>query len=119
MKNQKREQRIRRKRRVRSRVRGTATRPRLSIFRSNRHIFAQLIDDTAAHTIVSVSDKDLPKIKKGKRSRVVLAEKAGALIAKKAMEKKIEMVVFDRGRYRYHGIVKSFAQGARKEGLKF
>lgn len=118
MKNSPREKRIRRERRIRSRVRGTAACPRLSVFRSNRHIAAQFIDDTTRQTIVAASDLEFSKGKKAKGTRTDVARKVGELAAKKALEKKVEKAVFDRGGYRYHGIVKAFAEGARKGGLK-
>lgn len=118
MSNLKLEKRIRRHRRVRGKINGTATRPRLSIFRSNRHIWAQLIDDTAGLTVASASDWELKK-KKAAGKRKVGAESVGELVASRALEKKIDRAVFDRGGYKYHGIVKAVAEGARKGGLHF
>jgi large subunit ribosomal protein L18 len=112
------EKRLQRKRRIRSRVVGLPERPRLSIFRSNKHIFAQVIDDSKAVTIVSVSDSELGKKEPGKTKKT-FAFLAGESIAKKALAKKVKKVVFDRGGYRYHGRVKEFADGARKGGLEF
>lgn len=118
--------RTRRSRRVRARIRGTAARPRLSVFRSNRHITAQLIDDAAQRTIASASDRELApaaKAKKGakakqpsRRERAVLV---GRTIAERARENKIGQAIFDRGRYRYHGLVAALAEGARAGGLTF
>lgn len=105
-----------RHRRVRAKIKGTSVRPRLSVFRSNNHIRTQLIDDIAGKTLVMASDSEI-KSKKGEK-RIVLAEKVGALIAKKVLEKKIGVAVFDRGGYKYHGIVKAVAGGARKGGLQ-
>jgi large subunit ribosomal protein L18 len=108
------EQRDRRHTRVRARVMGTASRPRLSIFRSNTKIVAQLIDDERMLTIVAISsDKE-----KGKTPRE-RAESAAATIAKQALEKGIKTVVFDRGGFLYLGTVKAFAESARAAGLEF
>jgi large subunit ribosomal protein L18 len=105
-----------RKRRVRSKTKGTTLKPRLSVNRSNRFIYAQIIDDTKAKTILGVSEKTLSVSKVNKTQR---AKNLGLLIAKKATEKKVKEVVFDRGSYRYHGRVKALADGAREGGLKF
>jgi large subunit ribosomal protein L18 len=107
--------RLRRRRRVRAKVRGTAERPRLSVFRSNRGIQAQLIDDVAGHTVTAVNWtetelKDLGTMEQAKR--------AGELLAERAKAARVENVVFDRGGYRYHGRVKALADGAREGGLK-
>ena len=107
--------RARRAARTRSHLRGTSTRPRLTVFRSNKHIFAQLIDDTKSETIVSASDS-------GKEAKGTKREKAaavGKLIATKALKKGIKRIVFDRGSYKYHGRVAELAEAARKEGLEF
>lgn len=101
--------------RVRSIVSGTAGRPRLSVFRASRHIYAQLIDDEAGKTLVAASSQEV----KAKDKKVDLATAVGKLLAKKAGEKKIASVVFDRGGYKYHGRVKALADGAREGGLKF
>ncbi|MBI2625310.1 MAG: 50S ribosomal protein L18 [Candidatus Nealsonbacteria bacterium] len=111
------EKRIRRHKRVRAKIFGTAVRPRLCVFRSGKHIYAQLIDDIKGKTLDSASDLELKKTKI--KGRVASSNEVGKLIAKKALEKKIEKAVFDRGGYRYHGRVKSFAEGAREGGLKF
>lgn len=103
-----------RHKRVRAKVIGTKERPRLSVFRSNQHIYVQLIDDNKGQTLASFDDH---KIKKGKR--VEKAKEVGRTIAKKALEKKIKKVIFDRGGYKYHGQVKAVAEGAREGGLKF
>ncbi len=97
-------------------ISGTKERPRLFVFRSNQHIYVQLIDDDKAKILISVSDKDVT-IKKGNKSDI--AKKVGELIAKKAIENKIENVVFDRGGVIFHGRIKSLATGAREGGLKF
>ena len=109
-------QRLRRRRRVRAKVRGTAERPRLSVYRSNRGVNAQLIDDVAGHTLAAVNwtESDI----KGLQS-MEQAKRAGALIAERAKAAGVENVVFDRGGYRYHGRVKALAEGAREGGLRF
>lgn len=111
---------LRRRRHVRKKVNGTAERPRLSVFRSNRHIYAQLIDDTAGVTLVAASTQV-----KALRDQVPhagnkkAAEAVGEALAKKALDVGIKAVCFDRGPYRYHGRVKSLADAARKAGLAF
>jgi large subunit ribosomal protein L18 len=110
-------ERTRRHIRVRTKVSGTAERPRLCVYRSNTNIYAQIIDDVAGNTLVSASTLD--KSVKTKHSNKEAAKEVGALIAKKALEKNIETVVFDRGGYIYHGIVKELAEAAREGGLKF
>ena len=109
-------QRLRRRRRVRAKITGTAERPRLSVFRSNRGVFAQLIDDRAGRTIASVSwiEADLRKLAAGEQ-----AKKVGELIAQRAKEAGISTCVFDRSGYRYHGRVRALAEGAREGGLEF
>jgi large subunit ribosomal protein L18 len=106
---------VRRRGRVRSKVFGIDKKPRFSVFRSLNHIYAQLIDDQKGITLASAKDIDIKK--NGKKSE--MAFRVGELIAKKAKEKNIEQVVFDKGSNRYHGRVKSVADGARKGGLKF
>lgn len=113
----KQEKRYRRHRRVRAKVSGTSERPRLCVFRSAKHIYAQMIDDQRGKTLVSASDKELKNTKNLKK--VERAKEVGKLIAKKAVEKKIESAVFDRGGYKYHGRVKALAEGAREGGLNF
>ena len=98
-------------------ISGTKDRPRLFVFRSNKHIYAQLINDETAKVIASASDKDLT-VKKGLK-KTDAAKKVGELIAKKGIENKIEKVVFDRGGILFHGRVKAVAEGAREGGLKF
>lgn len=115
--NSKREKRYRRHKRVRAKLFGTAKRPRLCVFRSTRHIYAQMVDDQRGKTMLSASDKELKKTKGRKKSEK--AKEVGKLIAKKAAEKKIEKVVFDRSGYKYHGRVKALAEGAREGGLRF
>lgn len=115
------EKRERRKKRTRVKIFGTPERPRLCVFRSAKHIYAQLIDDEKAHTLVSASDLELKKRKKEKKKKTKkeIAFEVGKLIAEKALKKKIEKVVFDRGQYKYHGRIKALAEGAREGGLKF
>jgi large subunit ribosomal protein L18 len=104
-----------RHKRIREKIKGTSFCPRLSIFRSNKHIFIQLIDDEKGKTIISVSDIK----KKIKGNKTEIAKKIGTELAKMAKEKRVERVVFDRGGYKYHGRIKAVAEGARKGGLKF
>ena len=99
--------RKRRHKRVRAKIKGTAKVPRLCVFRSSKYIYAQIIDDEKGKTLVAVSGK------------LASAAEIGKLIAKKTIEKKITKIVFDRGGYKYHGIVKALADGAREAGLKF
>src|ERR671916_603720 len=108
--------RLRRRRRVRAKVRGTSERPRLSVFRSNRGIQAQVIDDVAGHTVAAVNwtEGDLKDLKSMEQ-----AKRAGELLAERAKAAGVENVVFDRGGYRYHGRVKALADGAREGGLTF
>ena len=108
-------QRLKRHKRVRSTISGTAVRPRLNVFRSNKNISAQLIDDVAGVTLVSASSVTM----EGNGGNKEAAKAVGALVAKLALEKGIEIVVFDRGGYIYHGRVKELAEGAREGGLKF
>ncbi len=109
--------RQRRHLRVRTKISGTAECPRLCVYRSNTNLYAQIIDDVAGNTIVSCStlDKDV----KTKHANKEAAKEVGALIAKKAIEKNIKTVVFDRGGYIYHGVVKELAEAAREAGLEF
>ncbi|MGH3003525.1 MAG: 50S ribosomal protein L18 [Gaiellaceae bacterium] len=112
-----REARLRRHRRVRGKVRGTAERPRLAVFRSNRGIFAQLVDDDAGKTVAAVSWVNLPKSFKGDKTEQ--ASEVGKRLADAAKKAGVEGVVFDRGGYLYHGRVKALAEGAREGGLTF
>ena len=115
--------RHRRAARVRANIHGSAATPRLSVFRSNRSFYAQLIDDEAGRTLASVSVKET--VKKGdaakaeKQTKSGLAEMIGGMLAEKAKKLGVTKAVFDRGRYPFHGRVKSFAEGARKGGLTF
>ena len=110
-------ERTRRHLRVRRKISGTAERPRLCIYRSNTNLYVQVIDDVNAKTLVSCStlDKDV----KTKHANKEAAKEVGTLIAKKALEKNIKTVVFDRGGYIYHGIIKELAEAAREGGLEF
>ena len=122
--------RTRRRARIRARIKGTAKCPRLSIFKSNRYLYVQLIDDESGRTILSAdsrdvkikSDKKSGMSKKGKKAEAATSNpyfSAGQLLAEQAKGKKINRVVFDRGGYKYHGQVKALAEGARAGGLKF
>ncbi|MBI2450515.1 MAG: 50S ribosomal protein L18 [Candidatus Nealsonbacteria bacterium] len=103
------EKRQRRHKRIRAKICGTAERPRLCIFRSNQYIYAQLVDDNKGRTLIAAKGK----------ANIDSAKKVGKLIAKTALENKIEKIVFDRGGYKYHGVVKALAEEARGGGLKF
>ena len=108
--------RLRRRRRVRAKIRGSAAKPRLSVYRSNRGLFAQLIDDDAGQTVAAVgwTESELRKL-----GGVEGAKRIGTLLGERADAKGIETCVFDRGGYRYHGRVQAVAEGAREAGLKF
>lgn len=110
-------QRIKRHNRVRGKISGTAERPRLSVFRSENNIYAQLIDDVAGVTLAAASTVE--KGFEGKGGNIEAAKRVGEAIAQRALKKGIEDVVFDRGGYIYHGRVKALAEGAREGGLKF
>ena len=107
--------RIKIKRRVRKNIFGTSERPRLSVFRSNKQIYAQVIDDVAGKTLAAASSLGIQE----KATKTEIAAKVGELIAKKSQEAGIQAVVFDRNGYLYHGRVKELAESARKSGLKF
>jgi large subunit ribosomal protein L18 len=106
--------RLKRRRRVRAKISGTAVRPRISVFRSNRGISAQLVDDIAGHTLAAVSWTEAPLRDKQSMEQ---AGEAGKLLAERAKAAGIETAVFDRGGYQYHGRVKAFAEGVREGGL--
>lgn len=108
------EKRLRLKRKIRMKIAGTDTRPRLSVYRSNKFIYAQLIDDTTGTTLASASD-----VKTAKGTKTVRAEEIGKMVAEAALAKKIKEVVFDRNGFKYTGRVKLLADAARKAGLKF
>ena len=127
----KREKRIRHHKKIRMRIKGTSKAPRLCVFRSSQHIYAQLIDDEKGKTLVAASDQELKKSvgktkkldkdkEKTKRTgKTAAAYEVGRLLAEKAIKKKIQKVLFDRGGFVFHGRVKALAEGAREEGLKF
>ena len=112
--------RVRRHHRVRLRVYGTPDRPRLNVFRSNAHLYAQVIDDTTGRTLVSASTLDESikgKLKSG--ANLAAAVAVGRLVAERALKTNLKAVVFDRGGYRFHGRVKALAEASREKGLKF
>lgn len=109
-------QKIKRKTRIRAKVQGSSKRPRLSVFRSNKYIYAQLINDEEGKTILGISEKE---IESSKNAPLEQAKKLGILLAKKAQERKIKEAILDKGAYLYHGRVKALAEGAREGGLKF
>jgi len=115
--------RFRRHKRVRAKVSGTDKKPRLCVFRSGKHVYAQLINDLNGKTLISASDIEIKKAKisvdNSLKGKIALAFEVGKLIAEKGIKEKIEAVVFDRGGYKYHGRVKALADGARQGGLKF
>jgi large subunit ribosomal protein L18 len=115
--------RVRRHARVRAKIAGTAQRPRLAVYRSNRHIYAQLVDDDAARTLVSASDRELEGQQKGQekgqdKGKTAPAKAVGGLLAERAKSAGIERVVFDRGGRLFHGRVAALAEGAREKGLQ-
>jgi large subunit ribosomal protein L18 len=110
------QRRLRRRRRVRARIRGSAARPRLSVFRSNRGLFAQLVDDDAGHTVAQVAwtEPELRELDREQQSK-----RAGTLVAERAKAAGVEVCVFDRGGYQFHGNVARLATAAREAGLRF
>ena len=106
---------FRRQRRARARINGTSSRPRLSVFRSLQHVYVQAIDDVNKTTLVAASDKEI----KTKAKPTDIAFQVGELFGKKLADKKISSAIFDKGAYKYHGRVKSLADGIRKSGIKF
>jgi large subunit ribosomal protein L18 len=115
----KRERRLRIKNRIRSRIAGTADRPRMSVFRSNKEIYVQFIDDDSGKTIISISSRDKGVEGKKTENKIEIAGHVGKAAAGKAIEKGISSVVFDRNGYLFHGRVKALADAAREGGLKF
>lgn len=118
----KKDQKVARHRRLRKKISGTENTPRLCVFRSNKHIYAQIIDDSKMKTIISASDLNLQKAKAQENTKTLKIEKSyqvGINLAKQAIAKKVKKVVFDRGGHKYHGRIKSLAEGARKGGLVF
>jgi large subunit ribosomal protein L18 len=115
-----RDARTKRKVRIRKKVRGSQERPRMSVFRSSKHIYVQIVDDTTGSVLTSASSLS-PEFREGsgKGSVVESAKQIGAMVAEKALAKDIRQVVFDRNGYLYHGRVKALAEGAREKGLKF
>lgn len=112
--------RVNRHRRIRNKLSGTTERPRLCVYRSSKNIYAQIIDDVNGTTLVSASTKEKELAGKvSEMTKVEAAKEIGATLAKRAIEKNIETVVFDRGGYVYHGRVQSLAEGARENGLQF
>jgi large subunit ribosomal protein L18 len=111
-----RQRRLKRRRRVRARIQGTAERPRLSVYRSNRGVFAQLVDDAKGHTLAAVNWTESELRELGPTEQ---AKRAGELLAERAKGAGVEACVFDRGGYQYHGRVKALAEGAREGGLAF
>ena len=114
-----REGRIRRHRRVRRKVHGTAERPRLAVFRSNKHISVQVIDDDAGVTLAAASSVEAGQREQGSGATVVAAQRVGALVGQRAREAGITTVVFDRGGFAYHGRIAAIADAAREAGLEF
>ncbi len=114
---EKRNKRFKRKIHIRKRISGTPEKPRMSVFKSNKHMYVQVIDDTVGKTIVSASNVEAEF--KSLRNSVENAEKIGQAVGERLLAKKIDTVVFDRNGFLYHGIIKSIADGARKAGLKF
>lgn len=112
-------QRLKRRTRIRKKISGTAERPRLAVFRSNKHIYVQLIDDLSGRTLASASTKDPALKTEDKLNTVEGAAKVGALVAERAVEAGVSSVVFDRGGFKFHGKVKALADGAREKGLQF
>jgi len=106
--------RCKRAMRVRKKLRGTASRPRMSLHKSNQHLYVQLIDDENGLTIAAASTLE----KKGEKRSIASAEKLGVQLAEKAKEKGISQVLFDRGRFKYHGVLAAFAQAAREHGIQ-
>lgn len=121
IKKSRKETRRKRQLRIRKKIKGTASVPRLNVFRSNAHIYAQLIDDTRGVTLASASslDKEFKELNLKNGSNIEAAKAVGTLIAKRALAMNIDTVVFDRGGFLYHGRVKALAEAAREVGLKF
>lgn len=118
--DRKRAMRLKRKKRIRAGLSGTSDRPRLTVFRSAKHIYAQLIDDIRGETIISASTVEKQIREKEKpESKVSAATEIGRIVARRAMEKNIKTVVFDRNGYKYHGRVKALSEAARENGLDF
>ncbi|MBU0709061.1 50S ribosomal protein L18 [Patescibacteria group bacterium] len=112
-------QRTKRQRRVRAKMHGTIAKPRFSAFRSNQHIYAQLIDDDKGYTLATASDSHLDEKQRSKKTKTEIAFLVGQLLAENAKLQKVKLVIFDRGAYKYHGRIKALADGAREGGLIF
>ena len=117
-KNQRKDSKYKRKIRSRLKVSENLSRPRLSVFRSAKYIYGQIIDNATGKTLIGICSKDV-EAKKEDKGKIDISFRTGEALAKKAVEKKIDQVVFDRSGYKYHGRVKALAEGARKGGLKF
>jgi len=118
--NEKKQARLKRKRSIRKRMSGTSQRPRLTVFRSSRHIYAQIIDDASGHTLVSASSLEkAAKEALNIENNVAMAKYIGKLVGARAVEQGIQKVVFDRNGFLYHGRVKAVSEGAREAGLQF
>lgn len=113
--NNNKNRRLKRHKKIRIKIKGTAIKPRLSVYKSSKYIYAALIDDVKGLTLAVASEKEIAK----KGTKVENAGEVGKIIAKKGLDKKIKNIVFDRGGYTYHGRIKSLADGARKAGLNF
>jgi large subunit ribosomal protein L18 len=115
------ENRLRTKKHIRLQMSGSAERPRLTVFRSLKHVYAQLVDDDQGKTLIGVSDltEELTEQAKAAKGQVAVGKLVGQLVARRAKEKSIAQVVFDRNGFRYHGVIKAVAEGAREGGLKF
>ncbi len=111
------QRRVKRKRKIRAKISGTSQEPRLSVFKSNLHIYAQIIDDKSGKTLVAASDLEIKKSAKSKKRQIAFI--VGKKIAEKAKAKNIKKVIFDRGGFKFHGRIKTLAEGARKAGLIF
>ena len=111
--------RLRRSVRTRAKLRAVGNRPRLSVFRSRKGIYAQVIDDAASKTLAAASDREIAEKERAKMSKVDRAKKVGEMVAERAKKKKVSKIVFDKGSFRYHGRVKALADAAREGGLDF
>lgn len=109
----------RRLKRVRTKIRGTKKRPRLTVFRSNKYVYAQIINDEKGITLISASEKEVVASSSKQQTKAKKANAVGEILAKKALKKGIKKVAFDRGPYKYHGRIKTLAEAARKKGLIF
>jgi len=118
-KNERKNKSLARKLRVRHKIKGNSEHCRLCIYRSNRYIYGQIIDNSNGRTIIGISSKYTESNENDKKGKIDLSYRTGLLLAQKAKAKKIDSVVFDRSGFKYHGRVKAFAEGARKAGLKF